>query len=666
MGIKLFDGSDSDADDLAKIEVDKEFARRYEHNKKREDLHRYEELKKKGFIPRRSWLEEDGDEEEYEDSSEESSSSDDDVSVDLKKKDLDFFEALIKVRKQDPTLKNKDVKLFESESESDENQDGEDRNEAENGSLNKQKNDKKKKAMYLKDVVAKHLLEEGPEFSDKDDRNNKKKLAYNEEQEEIRKAFLEAVEGNEVEEDEGDLLKMKEKDEADQDGSDNEEFQKKLDEFFGGGHSEDLDENAIFLKEYFKNKMWIDKKNNDAAETVGVGDKELDMLSEDEKEIEKQEEYEYRFQENPGDRVLGHSREVEGSVRKKVKARKEQRKHKEERMEIARLEREEELRHLKNLKKKEMDGRVKKIMKSAGIREDEVVPLSAKELEDEFDPEEYDRMMKKAFSDKYYEAEDADPEFGSDADEDDGEIEKPDFDKEDELLGLPKGWDSCETGDGFLAARERSLKHKTENDSDHEGGEAEEVAEEGKRKRKRKSAILEKAKQAMLEEYYKLDYEDTIGDLKTRFKYAKIKPNRYGLSAAGILMMDDKELNQYVSLKQIAPYREKEWKVPNSKRYQFMQRTKDLLRGKLTRPKHGKKKKMRNDANKLSTSDAAVEDNKLQVEQDSKLQVEQSAGDTSNLSRKARRRKRQAQYKLPKTRSGAYQKKESKPKKVEH
>ncbi|PON89105.1 KRR1 interacting protein [Trema orientale] len=649
MGTKLFNDSDSDNDNLAKIEVDKEFARRYEHNKKREDLQRYEELKKKGLIPR---LEEDGDEGEDEDSSEESSLSDDDISVDLKKKDLEFFDALIKVRKQDPSLKNKDVKLFESESESDDNLEGEDREERGNEVSNMQTNEKKKKAMYLKDVVAKHLMEEGPEFSDKDERNNKKKLAYNEEQEEIRKAFLEAVEGNGVEEDEGDLLTVKEKTKVDQDESDNEEFQNKLDEYFGGVRGEKLDNNAKFLKEYFMNKMWIDRDNNDADEAVGFGE-ELEMLSEDEKEIEKQEEYEYRFQENPGDRVLGHSREVEGSVRKKVKARKEQRKHKEERMEIARLEREEELRHLKNLKKKEMDDRVKKIMESAGIREDEVVHLSAKELEDEFDPEEYDRMMKKTFGNKYYEAEDADPEFGSNTDEDVGEIEKPDFDKEDELLGFPKGWDRCETDDGFLAARDRALKQKTEIDSEHEE-EAEEVTEEGKRKRKRKSAILEKAKQAMLEEYYKLDYEDTIGDLKTRFKYAKIKPNRFGLTAAEILMTDDKKLNEYVSLKQIAPYKDKEWKVPNSKRYQFKSLTKELRGGKPTEQKHGKKKRMRNDANIPTSSEVALEDN---------LQLEQSTGDMSNLSRQARRRKRQAQFKLAHTRSGAYQMKDPKPKK---
>ncbi|KAI4299714.1 hypothetical protein L6164_033145 [Bauhinia variegata] len=132
---------------------------------------------------------------------------------------------------------------------------------------------------------------------------------------------------------------------------------------------------------------------------------------------------------------------------------------------------------------------------------------------------------------KYYNAEDADPDFCSDNND---ELEKPDFEKEDELLGLPKGWDEYDSDDaGFSAARERGLKQKMENHSNrdfHEGGEEEEkIPEEGKRKRKRKTALLEKARQALLDEYYKLDYEDTIGDLKTRFKYTKTKPNRYGL-----------------------------------------------------------------------------------------------------------------------------------------
>lgn len=57
--------------------------------------------------------------------------------------------------------------------------------------------------------------------------------------------------------------------------------------------------------------------------------------------------------------------------------------------------------------------------------------------------------------------------------EGDDDIEKPDFEKEDELLGLPRGWASSESGDGFLAARERSLEHKIDSDLSNEDNEEE-------------------------------------------------------------------------------------------------------------------------------------------------------------------------------------------------
>ena len=46
-----------------------------------------------------------------------------------------------------------------------------------------------------------------------------------------------------------------------------------------------------------------------------------------------------------------------------------------------------------------------------------------------------------------------------------------------------------------------------------------------------------------------------IGDLPTRFKYSKVTPESFGLTAAEILEKSDKELNQIVGLKTLAPYR---------------------------------------------------------------------------------------------------------------
>ena len=69
-------------------------------------------------------------------------------------------------------------------------------------------------------------------------------------------------------------------------------------------------------------------------------------------------------------------------------------------------------------------------------------------------------------------------------------------------------------------------------------------------------ALERQAVDKLLAEYGKLDYEDNIGGLKTRFKYRSVPKEDYGLSTDEILRLKDKELNQLVGLKRMAPYRE--------------------------------------------------------------------------------------------------------------
>ncbi|KAL3638804.1 hypothetical protein CASFOL_016711 [Castilleja foliolosa] len=579
------DDGNSPYDDISKIEINHEYAKRYEHNKKREDLQKLEELKKQGRV--------DSD-------SEDSSSEEEELTRPSKKADSKFFDALIKVKKQDPILLNKDAKLFDSDDDREES--GEEDRE------------KKKKPMHLRTVIANQLIKFGPDFNEEDD--DRKVKTYSEEQEEHRRAFLKAV-AEEENEDEGDFLKVKNNESKDEEDDKADDLDEKLEEYFD--KDEKLDEESKFLKDYFRSRMWVDdgKTNNlDVDDDIEV--------SEDEEEIERQEDYErdfnFRYEENAGDRILGHARRIEGSVRKKENARKSQRDRKEERIIQAEFERKEELKRLKNLKKKEINEKLEKIREVAGIGKDEGVFLDNDDLEDEFDPEAYDRKMKKTFGDGYYDAKDVDPGFGSDDDENE---EKPDFDKEDELLGLEKGWDG--TGEGFLSTRERILKEKVD---------VIDEAKEGKRKRKRKPSEVEKAvKQELLDEYYKLDYEGTIGDLKTRFKYRPVKKRKFGLKSEDVLMLDDKELNDYVSLKKIAPYREEEWKVPRVKTVQLKQK----LRGEVRKEK-GKA-----------------------VEKEEGTESE-SKGETGSLSRRVQRRRRQAELKLSQSRLMAYGKIPSKAK----
>ncbi|CAL1408632.1 unnamed protein product [Linum trigynum] len=624
--MKLFDDDDATVEDISKIEIDKEYARRYEHNKKREDLQRYEELKKSGRI----------DDDDSESDSESSDDEADDIAGANKKKDIKFFENLLKVRKQDPSL-YQNVPIFsDSEEEGDDDEKGQDEDDKVDEKKSEGSN-KKRKSMYLKDVVAKNLIEEGPEFDDTEARQGKRGKTYNEEQEELRKQFLDAVQDLEGGDDgvgEGEFLKVKDKGNGG-DGEEDEVFEAKLGEYFGP--QEELDENKMFLMEFFKNKMWADKGNDDRGEGFELGD--IDEM--DEEEVERQEQFEERFnfrhEENKGDRVMGHSRFVEGAIRKEENPRKGQRKRKEERMKEAEIRRKEELKHLKNLKKKEMEERLQKVMEAAGIKSDNGA-LDLDELEDDFDPQKYDTMMKKAFDDGYYEAEDADPGFCSGGD-DDGDIDKPDFDKEDELLGLPKGWDTSDNEGHFASVRERILKEKGES-VDDDDDEQEEGKEEGKKdewedegtrkKQKRKLSLLQKTKQELLDEYYKLDYEGTIGDLKTRFKYAKVNPNKYGLKTEDILLLEDQDLNQYVSVKKLAPYRESEWKVPSNQKNQYKMKVKELK-------------------NNLNIRKASKKNN------DPKVDSNNSEESTSaGLSRKAKRRQNQAHLKLSHGRLLAY------------
>uniref|UniRef100_A0A0A9G6M3 Kri1-like C-terminal domain-containing protein n=1 Tax=Arundo donax TaxID=35708 RepID=A0A0A9G6M3_ARUDO len=237
----------------------------------------------------------------------------------------------------------------------------------------------------------------------------------------------------------------------------------------------------------------------------------------------------------------------------------------------------------------------------AGIDGDVARMLGADDLEEDFYPEDYDRKMQEMFDDSYYEAEDVDPGFGS-AEEVD--LDKPDFDKEDELLGLPKGWALDQSKEGSSAADEKATK--------------------GKKVSLKDKVELEKE----MEEYYKLDYEDTIGDLKTRFKYKKVQPNSFGLIAQEILESEDKDLNQYVSMKKLAPSRETEWKVTHHRKA-----SKDSILG--GQKKEGKKGK----TGKKSKSEEGPSSSEPEKENPTNDQEDTDVKTKSTRSERRKRRK---------------------------
>ncbi|KAF8719416.1 hypothetical protein HU200_024129 [Digitaria exilis] len=587
------------------IKVNEEYARRFEYNKRREALQRFEELKKEGLTP--------PSDDEYEGEGEETD-EEDEVAIASRRTDRRVLDVIRRIRSGDPRILDPDAKVFSS----DEEEGGKDGEEKEEESRKKKKV-KKEKPLYLKDVNYQHLVEEGPEFAAQTSRSSRyDRIAYDEQQKKGLEAFLEAQKEVLDDDDDDDLFHEKPKAGAGADDEEDEEEKHRKElgvEVFG--KDEELDENEKFLKEFFLNRPYLES---------GKKKSYLDDIEElsDIEELKDQEKYEYVYSfrheeaEASGavvaDRVMGHSRVVEGSVRKKESSRKQQRKSKEERMARAKQEQAEELKHLKNLKKKEIAEKLERIRMIAGIEGDAACKLGADDLEEDFDPEDYDKKMQEMFDDSYYEADDVDPEFGSGEEMD---LEKPDFDKEDELLGLPKGWASEKSKEASTATEGKATKGKIS---------------------LRDKVELEKE----MEEYYKLDYEDTIGDLKTRFKYKKVNPNSFGLSTYEILASDDKDLNQYVSMKKLAPYMEIEWKVTHHKKL-----SKDLILG--GQKKEGKQEKF---VKKSRPEEGGPSSSKQQKD---KLPTEQELTDDKKKStRSGRRKRRKEEFKMTTERLGAY------------
>lgn len=375
---------------------------------------------------------------------------------------------------------------------------------------------------------------------------------YNEEQKSIKNEFKKVIDEDSSDGEEwGGIFKRREKskeEEAKDDEQytkwlageqanigDNAETLKPLKEFWTNPK---LSRDETFLRDYILNNGYT-KKDVDQVPTYEeiVGADEPN-LSEDEAELEKQAEFEqkfnFRFEEPDSEFIKRYPRTIDNSVRKTDDRRKEKRVEVKERKVKEKQQKMKELEMISAMRKSEIEDRIEKLKKVSG---NEQIPFDDNDLDGDFDPDEYDRKMQNIFNNEYYQIDEGEnkPECPADIEE----LQVEDWDNYDPAKEEDDDGTHCEDG-------EFNMDCDYDPDAQQKKSFQDEIIEStrGRKKRKRRSKfadMLKKQKPTFdpndertygeyLDEYYKLDYEDVIGNVPCRFKYSETVPNDFGLS----------------------------------------------------------------------------------------------------------------------------------------
>lgn len=480
---RSLDLSTSDGENAEKLLVNEEYAARFEHNKKREELDGLKE-KHKG-----------ADLDDAEESSDSSEVEDEDDFGELLTEHVDvkINEVLKTIRENPQALLDKERKFFDDTTLSEVV--------------------KREKPLLLKDYHRQNYLE----GAETEDLTAPSDMTYSELQKEEHKELIAAI--NEDEDDEGHDFLTK----------------RTVEREVEAAELPDPSDEAGFLEAYLNNKAWIpkgvDKTTGKAAiptyDDIVEDDEEFDDIAD-----QFENAYNFRFEDPNAAEIVSYSRNQNTMRRDQQNSRKRQRERKKKEKKAVEQKRKEKITRLKRSKVKEVASKFEKLKQIIGD-DDVFAKFSEKDLEGDFDDTEWDRKMMEVFNEHFYAKEDKKPEW-----DDDSEGEKDIEDEQEEVV---------------VEAKPRK-KEKTQ---EKRAGKIE------------KQEILGRAEE-FVEKNFDLALQDVgIDDTHEQpmFRYREVSPESFGLTPRDILLADDKALNEYVGLKKLASFRDKDKKSRDKKKY---------------------------------------------------------------------------------------------------
>ncbi|KAI0440496.1 KRI1-like family C-terminal-domain-containing protein [Xylaria telfairii] len=560
----LFDDSDDESDGGVDLKINDEFAKRFEHNKKREERHRLEEKYKSQQANGSSSK---GKDDNGEDESSSDETEDDDAYLATEELDAQISATLQAIKTKDPRVYDGKSTFYTSIDEDPTVQ----------PTTSKPK---KQKPVFLRDYHRERFMRGDTGADDQDQDQEAQPQTYTEEQDDIKRtlqneiqAQLKAAADDEEGEEDDTFIKAKEGTRGAPTNSVHPSRAAKMKVPVPDVKEADKDP-ELFLSNFLASRAWAQGEGN------GWQPFESDE-EEDEKADEWEAAYNMRFEDpSKSNEVLrSYARDVTASIsvrREGKTGRKRQRELEKEKNEAEKKQRKEERARLRRLKLDEAESKLAKIKKAAGLKGKVLKDEEwQKVLENAWENDQWEAEMNRFFNDEYY----AEADEGSDDGDAVGrskKVKKPKWDDDIDIKDLVPDFDEEERPE-FTLTDDEAAEEPEEDEEDAPAAKRQKTTKERKKERlaSQKEARKERAKlEAIVDAHMTLENPEILSGATSSktsgtsgFGYIETRPESFGLTTRDILMASDADLNNFVGLKKLAHWRDQEQQSKDRKRF---------------------------------------------------------------------------------------------------